>query len=85
MGPEHFWGGGTIFPIFMPLMMLVFLLVVVYLFCWRGGFRPPRRHGPEISSGSEDWGTAMEILKKRYAKGEITREEFQQMKKDLHD
>ncbi|MCA1770812.1 MAG: SHOCT domain-containing protein [Halomonas sp.] len=27
--------------------------------------------------------TAIEVLKKRYAKGDITREEFEQVKKDL--
>lgn len=28
---------------------------------------------------------AQEILKKRYAKGEITKEQFESMKKDLHE
>ena len=29
--------------------------------------------------------TTIEILKKRYAKGEITKTEFEQMKKDIED
>jgi putative membrane protein len=34
---------------------------------------------------SESAESALEILKKRYAKGEITKEEFDRMKKDIAD
>jgi putative membrane protein len=50
----------------------------------RGGFRPPwGQNSDRHHSESKDSETAIDVLKKRYAKGEITKEEFDQMKKDL--
>ncbi len=81
MGSESMsWGGWWIFPIIMFVIMMVFCFSMFS----RRGFRPPwsqdsDEHRSE-STGSE---TALDILKKRYAKGEITKEEFEQMKNDL--
>jgi putative membrane protein len=79
MGPEYFWMHGMwAFPVVMPIMMLIIMLVVVFLIFSRGGFRPPWQNQDRPNSESP-----MDILKKRYAKGEITKEEFEQMKKDI--
>lgn len=84
MGPEYFWMHGMwVFPVVMPIVMLTIFLVAVYLIFGRGGFRQSwqdRGHPDEDRLSSE---SALDILKKRYAKGEITREEFEQMKKDI--
>lgn len=77
---EHFWyGGWWMFPMIMPIVFLIIVIIVLYLIFGRGRFRPPwldRYPGRESES-------ALDILKKRYAKGEITKEEFERMKKDL--
>lgn len=85
MGPEHFWWGEWwLFPIIMFLTMVVIFVVMFYFVFWRSGFRPPRWNDSDRpSSPPKDSETAIEILKKRYAKGEISREKFEQMKNEL--
>jgi putative membrane protein len=85
MGPEHFWWTGWwIFPMVMPLFMVILVVFVIYAVFGRGGARPPwGRDSNGSSSHPQGPETAIEILRKRYAKGELTREQFEQMKKDL--
>jgi putative membrane protein len=63
------YGGG-----FMWLIVLVLVGVVVYFL-----LQVSKSKGPEGSIIE----TPLDILKKRYAKGEIDKEEFEQKKKDL--
>jgi putative membrane protein len=69
-----------------PVILVIVLLLVVYLILRRGGFRPPRQE-PTIKyyGGKSNSETPVDILKKRYAKGEITSEESEQMKADISD
>ena len=61
------WGGG--------LMMLVFWAVIILLIVWL----VREFSGRHARSGSH----ALDILKERYAKGEINKEEFESKKNDL--
>ena len=74
------WNYGSYdgFP-WMWIFPLTFLIVML-IFVFRGGSGWPmcgghRTHGREEST--------REILERRFARGEISREEYQQMKKDL--
>jgi len=80
MGPEYFWSGGMwIF----PLLMLVVMLVVVYLIFGRGGVRPPCSPWSNHHRGGDPQDHPLEILKRQYASGEISKEEFEEIRKDL--
>lgn len=66
----------------MPLacMLGMVLIAVILFFVFRGsccGCGP----GPRQSSGGGQ--DALDILKNRYARGEITKDQFERMKKDI--
>lgn len=60
--------------------MMIFPILIVITLLWLILKGPGRKDLPIY--GTE---TAMDILKKRYARGEITKEEFLGMKKDLEE
>ena len=83
MPHEYFCGGGMwIFPIIAMILGVTVMLIFIFMFFGRG-FRPPwQGHGGHSGEGMGTE-TPLDILKKRYAKGEITKEEFEQMKNDI--
>jgi len=83
MNPDQSWMWGMGETWMFPMIMFVILIIFLFVFIGRWSNRPPWRGsgGHHRESGESE--TALEILKKRYAKGEITKEEFEQMKKDV--
>jgi putative membrane protein len=77
MSGPWFAGWGILWMFMMMVFWLLVLLGLVFLvrWLWRAGSRTGTVQPPEES--------AMEILKKRYARGEIGKEEFEARKRDL--
>lgn len=72
------WGGGTMMGWFGGgIMMIAFWALVIALIVWI--VREMRGKNSNSASSSN----ALEILKERYAKGEINKEEFETKKKDI--
>ncbi|HPI94058.1 MAG TPA: SHOCT domain-containing protein [Deltaproteobacteria bacterium] len=71
-GPMGYWLGGPI----MMLLLFVLLFVAVYAIArYTGRDRTPVVH-PD---------TPLDIARKRYARGEITKEQYETLKSDLKD
>ncbi len=76
---SHWWGGGHMMSfgnkgIFFWLILIILIGVIIYLVVQNRNSKLKEQKEPPL-----------EILKKRYAKGEITKEEFKSIKKDLSE
>jgi putative membrane protein len=58
----------------MIVWLIVIILIIVALVKWISG---PQKQKPNGDS-------AMDILRQRYARGDITKEEFEERKQNLH-
>jgi putative membrane protein len=77
MGP---WGMGWFGVIF--IILIVILVIVALIFLLPRLKQNYKIDGVETSSGKSN---ALEILKERYARGEIDKTEFEEKKKDLEE
>jgi putative membrane protein len=62
--------------IFMWLILLALVVFLIYIFLIQ-----PKKSGD--SGGGQPEETPLDILKKRYARGDITKEEFENLKRDI--
>ncbi len=66
-----------------PIIMLVFMFIFMSRMFGRGSFGPRNHDSSRDSGEATQFETPLGILERRYARGEITKEEFDQMKQDL--
>ena len=73
MEPWHWWWPGMGFMWIFPLLFLIVMIVFLFRgpWFWRGNDRSERRETPR------------EILDRRYAAGEITKEQYEETKRTL--
>ncbi|WP_269908419.1 SHOCT domain-containing protein [Mesorhizobium qingshengii] len=83
-GPHMMWWGGgwyaMIFgPLFMILMLAVLIAAVVVLLRWIGG----PWQGTVLPHHTPPGRTSLDILKERFARGEIDKDEFEERRRVL--
>lgn len=85
MWPWHMWSGwgwGGMF-IGVIVMLLFWGIVITLLFFAIRSLIRSNQSGGFRDVHSRERQTPLEILKERYARGEITRQEYQDMRRDL--
>lgn len=79
-GGGMMWGwGGWLWGVIMLVFWLLVLTGIALLIVW--AVRQFGHGGPTSTGGGTS--RALEILQERYARGEITREQYEQMRRDI--
>jgi putative membrane protein len=80
MPHDYFWQWHTwwIFPIIMPIFWVIMIGLCLYFI-----FRRRRSNRTREPARGPEGETALDILKKRYASGEINKDGFERMKRDI--
>ena len=73
---QMWWGGGW-------LMMILWTILTIAIILW--AVRVFQKRDYDNMSITQKTETPLEIVKKRYARGEITKEEYDRLKRDLAD
>lgn len=73
---QAWWGGGF-------LMMIIWTVLLIAILIWI--FKAIQNRSSGRTSTDLKHETSLDILKKRYASGEISKEEYDKIKKDLHE
>jgi putative membrane protein len=85
-GRHMMWGDGWYGWFFGPLMMILFLAIavaiVVLIVRWLGGSSSQGSPAPTAAPTRKD---AIDILKSRFARGEIEKEEFEEKRRILEE
>lgn len=74
-----YWDIGDVIGIIFAILIIILVIGLIKRMVWGGRMH---RHCRLWEMSGENK-TAIDILKERYAKGEIKKEEFEQMKKDI--
>ncbi len=85
MWPWHMWSGWGWGGMFISIVfMLLFwgIIITLVFFAVRSLIRSSQSGGSREGSSTERQ-TPLEIIQERYARGEITRQEYQDMRHDL--
>ena len=78
MGDGWGWTGMIFGPIMMIVVLASVVAVVVLIVRWLGGGHPPASAGTQRSEK-----TALDILRERFARGEIDKDEFEERRRIL--
>jgi len=71
---------GSNWSVLVVALIWIFWTLLVFVVGWAMSYQLGRQHRESKPHHIE---TALDILQQRYAKGEITREQFEQMKRDI--